>query len=74
MIVKKFELDGVKYATKQVKATCVLWETTCGKWVRKVIAAREGLLLTGNFGEFESTPAYVTLTDVSTFKPNPFAA
>lgn len=74
MIVKKFELDGIKYATHQVKSTCVLWETTCGNWVRKVIAVRENLSLTGNFGEFESTPAYVTLTDRSVFKPKLWTA
>jgi hypothetical protein len=70
-VINQFEKDGAQYQTIRLKSSGIFWQTATGEWVKKVIAIRDGLQLTGQYQEMATSPVHMTRL-APEFKPNPF--
>lgn len=63
-VVIRENIRGIptRYREKQVNTSGIFWKTACGQWVKKVIAIRQGLILTGESQEFSTGTATIYLT------------
>jgi len=72
MILRRFEIDGIKLMTKRCKSYAIVWETTDGRWVNKIKGIREGVEFTGKSKQVEVAPVNVVIADNSKIKNRAF--